>query len=322
MSNREYLKKLDRPCPGRHITNCSKMCASGCGNCRDCEKKRADVRFSREGRLCPGPGTGIRCGRLARKGKGNCAECSTERARNCREREDRPCPGLRGVQCGQMCVKGRSYCAPHNKESKTAWVAREGRSCPGPNTGVQCGRFAIKGSARCAECDKQYFDVYLAKEDRPCPGPSARSGAEPCGRMLPKGRNCCIECSRERMLLTKFGMSTADYEAMEKAQGGRCSICMNPPPNAHPFRLAVDHDPKTGMAGGKVKVRELLCTPCNTSLGGFKDSPELLDRAAAYLRKHSAQVASGSFLPGAAPRCQVSTETKLPEAFNEFIGVY
>jgi dihydroorotase-like cyclic amidohydrolase len=43
--------------------------------------------------------------------------------------------------------------------------------------------------------------------------------------------------------------------------------------------LAVDHDHKTG------KVRALLCRNCNTGLGNFQDSPELLKTAIQYLEE-------------------------------------
>lgn len=44
-------------------------------------------------------------------------------------------------------------------------------------------------------------------------------------------------------------------------------------------RLSIDHDHNTGQ------VRGLLCSPCNTGLGGFKDNPLSLLKAIEYLTK-------------------------------------
>lgn len=41
---------------------------------------------------------------------------------------------------------------------------------------------------------------------------------------------------------------------------------------------AIDHDHSTG------RVRGVLCKQCNTALGGFKDSTELINKAILYLR--------------------------------------
>jgi len=67
-----------------------------------------------------------------------------------------------------------------------------------------------------------------------------------------------------------------EYEALEKAQGGRCAICGEIPENQ---RLSVDHCHESG------KIRGLLCQPCNLGLGSFKDDKELLGKAKAYLEK-------------------------------------
>lgn len=74
----------------------------------------------------------------------------------------------------------------------------------------------------------------------------------------------------------KHGMTVEEYDRMSAEQGGVCAIC-----NGLPTRttyLHVDHDHVT------LRIRGLLCDSCNLALGKFKDDPEILDRAAAYLR--------------------------------------
>ena len=46
------------------------------------------------------------------------------------------------------------------------------------------------------------------------------------------------------------------------------------------WEVFIDHDHDTGA------IRMLLCRNCNHCLGAAKDSPVLLDKMAAYLRKH------------------------------------
>lgn len=63
---------------------------------------------------------------------------------------------------------------------------------------------------------------------------------------------------------------------MLERQGGVCAICKEKPKNG---RLAIDH------LHGTDKVRGLLCSPCNTALGLFKDDPERLAAAIEYLKR-------------------------------------
>lgn len=84
---------------------------------------------------------------------------------------------------------------------------------------------------------------------------------------------------RERRSATRlYGVSSAALMAMLETQQGRCAICGDLPKRK---RLAFDHCHKTG------KPRAFLCHPCNGALGLFRDDPELLRKAIAYLRLHS-----------------------------------
>ena len=68
---------------------------------------------------------------------------------------------------------------------------------------------------------------------------------------------------------------------MLAAQGGRCAICKTTTPKSKKG-FGVDHNDQTK------RVREILCTPCNTGLGHFDHNPEFLCAAAAYMEKHNA----------------------------------
>lgn len=97
-----------------------------------------------------------------------------------------------------------------------------------------------------------------------------------------------------------FGLSVKEYEAMYESQSGRCYLCGNSESaviRGKTLMLAVDHCHKSG------KVRALLCSQCNTGLGLFKDSPELLKRAAEYVTRHAVE----SDEPANPANCETST---------------
>lgn len=85
---------------------------------------------------------------------------------------------------------------------------------------------------------------------------------------------------RKSHLKRHYGMTLQQYQDLFDGQGGCCAICGEHHENVPHKQLMVDHCHETG------KVRQLLCDLCNTALGKFRDKPELLDKAAAYLRKH------------------------------------
>ncbi len=127
---------------------------------------------------------------------------------------------------------------------------------------------------------------YKCKTEKPlnefysdCTRPDGRACiCKPC-KKLHMTTNYDSAKQRNYMLKWKYDITQDDYDSMLLLQGGTCAICNRPCQTGK--TLAVDHCHTTG------KIRELLCQLCNTALGKFKDSPELLSSAITYLRKHN-----------------------------------
>jgi hypothetical protein len=86
-----------------------------------------------------------------------------------------------------------------------------------------------------------------------------------------------------RLLKHEYGITLLEYEALFAKQNGVCAICQQPEKTLDkksnsPRRLAVDHCHITD------KIRGLLCFECNTGIGKFGDNPQLIERAANYVR--------------------------------------
>ncbi len=82
-------------------------------------------------------------------------------------------------------------------------------------------------------------------------------------------------------LAKRYGISLEDYARMLDEQDGVCAICKGV--NANGTALGVDHNHALPVGQGN---RQLLCHLCNKGLGYYKDRPDLIRRAAEYLRKH------------------------------------
>ncbi len=87
-------------------------------------------------------------------------------------------------------------------------------------------------------------------------------------------RDANPQAYREWHLRRTFGIEIADYERMLDEQSGGCAICGRQPGKTS---LHIDHDHQSE------RIRGLLCVGCNNALGQFKDSKELLRRAASHL---------------------------------------
>jgi Recombination endonuclease VII len=70
----------------------------------------------------------------------------------------------------------------------------------------------------------------------------------------------------------RYGLTLAQYRALQARQGNACAICRRVT-----RVLCIDHCHVTG------RVRGLLCPKCNSALGFCGDDPRLLRAALAYL---------------------------------------
>lgn len=100
-------------------------------------------------------------------------------------------------------------------------------------------------------------------------------------RCLEQVRSRVVDPAKQRAhkLRINYGISIADYDAMFEKQNGVCAICQEPPDELD--CLCVDH------CHASNRIRSLLCRKCNTGLGSFRDSSDLLEAAINYLRSHS-----------------------------------
>ena len=89
---------------------------------------------------------------------------------------------------------------------------------------------------------------------------------------------------RHRQLARKYGVTPEWYEKTLAAQDGKCAICQEPETRIDhrgtECSLAVDHCHTT------LKVRGLLCSRCNQTIGKINESIEILRAMETYLIKH------------------------------------
>ena len=128
----------------------------------------------------------------------------------------------------------------------------------------------------CTKCNTEYskpFKNHFSPDNRKS------------GRLQAQCKKCRATTSRvyyssesgyDAHLKRTYGLSIEDYNRLFAEQNGCCLICGKHQSNLK-YKLAVDHDHKTG------EVRGLLCKRCNAGLGNFKDSEDMLQKAIMYL---------------------------------------
>ena len=89
----------------------------------------------------------------------------------------------------------------------------------------------------------------------------------------PEGNRLRAQRSRVR---AKYGITWNQRDRLLALQEDRCAICSDELTNSKTRHI--DHCHKSGT------VRGILCASCNLGLGNFKDDPDRLMAAAAYLQ--------------------------------------
>jgi hypothetical protein len=120
---------------------------------------------------------------------------------------------------------------------------------------------------RCRECVAKYSAAHYRRR-REAMGKPVREKVD-----VPAGHKLCRTCGEVKQghLKRHYGLTEAERDGLIASQGGVCCICLSAPA-AH-----VDHCHNTG------RVRDVLCFSCNAALGQFKDRPDVIRRAAAYV---------------------------------------
>lgn len=175
------------------------------------------------------------------------------------------------------------------------------KRCTGCERGLPVAAFARDKNrsdglqVRCRECVAAYSAAHYRRRREVMGKPVREKVNVPvghklcraCGEVKPHNewhRNAtasdglstrCKACravqGRERHLQRHYGLTEAERDDLVASQAGVCCICLSAPA-AH-----VDHCHKTG------RVRGVLCFSCNAALGQFKDRPDAIRRAAAYV---------------------------------------
>lgn len=87
------------------------------------------------------------------------------------------------------------------------------------------------------------------------------------------------DVARNYQLKRDFGITLDEYNKMLANQNNKCKICLLDSSQFNKV-FAVDHCHST------LKIRGLLCGPCNAAIGLLKDDVKLLQNAIVYLEKN------------------------------------
>lgn len=159
------------------------------------------------------------------------------------------------------------YCAPCSRARVVA--SRRSRLGSPKTRNGQGPKDVPFGSKWCPECGAVKPLAQFPRNRSQSSGYG--SYCKPCHNAIGRANREAHGGPRNYHLRRRYGITAEHADALLAEQGGLCAICREAPA-AH-----VDHDHATG------RVRGLLCFNCNGALGQFRDRPDLMLRAYAYL---------------------------------------
>lgn len=91
----------------------------------------------------------------------------------------------------------------------------------------------------------------------------------------------CQKCKRGPRLEKEYGLTYEQYQELFRKQNNACACCGT----TKSYKFCVDHCHKIEKETGKIVVRGILCTNCNSGIGLLGDNLENILKAVKYLRK-------------------------------------
>lgn len=192
----------------------------------------------------------------------------------------------------------KSWCKACSRAYARDWQRKKNGHKPRPGPLKRCPRCGRekdrktdfhKGSSYCKPCNSSHAREYYWKHkqrvsDRSKQKRLANLAAERAKDRARYRRD--IEKRRVYHLRKNYGITMDEFLQLLQAQDHKCAVCgtaitqnSNGGQNKRVRNLDVDHCHDTG------KVRGILCSQCNKGIGCFKDDPERLRSAAAYLER-------------------------------------
>lgn len=183
--------------------------------------------------------------------------------------------------------KARGYCQTHYMQFQrgvpiTAAIRHKAAARPDKCSEEGCGG-AVKSNGLCG-MHLQRVARHGSTAHRPRWKNSRGGCTYPGCERVRYSNDLCDKHYQKDRKWRAMGLSALEFYEQAKAQNFTCLICEQPEGTKSsvsndPRELAVDHCHETNV------IRGILCGNCNRALGLFGDDPEVVAKAATYLRR-------------------------------------